>query len=278
MRRAARIAGRRITAGLEQSQSYSSDELDDHSSQASDESAKHSDYEGEGTKGSRSAYSQSGILAEDEIEHGDDENDAQDDDDEVQQDDRDQDCNIAENLLDDEDRRFLALVREQERPKPIMSDTRVSSFTPSRQTVRNGIVQQWSPNTTHTNGTSNVPTTGQAPLTPPTNAEDEAELKRRHLEHEIQMQVEENGIERPKGYTVSFHYNRSVENMHFGRTHPMKPWRLTLTKHLVMGYGLQFAMDNYEALPASAEAVAEFHDPEYVDFLSKCAFPPLRRM
>jgi len=49
----------------------------------------------------------------------------------------------------------------------------------------------------------------------------------------------------------------------------MKPWRLTLTKHLVMGYGLQFAMDNYEALPATKETVATFHDPEYVDFLSR---------
>ncbi|GAM83466.1 hypothetical protein ANO11243_014540 [Dothideomycetidae sp. 11243] len=81
--------------------------------------------------------------------------------------------------------------------------------------------------------------------------------------------VEENGIERPKGYNVSFHYNRRVENMHFGRTHPMKPWRLTLTKHLVMAYGLQYAMDNYEALPASKDTVAEFHDPDYVDFLSR---------
>ena len=49
----------------------------------------------------------------------------------------------------------------------------------------------------------------------------------------------------------------------------MKPWRLTLTKHLIMGYGLQYAMDNYEALPASRETVEAFHDPEYVEFLSK---------
>lgn len=61
--------------------------------------------------------------------------------------------------------------------------------------------------------------------------------------------------------------------MHFGRTHPMKPWRLTLTKHLVMGYGLQYAMDNYEALPASRETVEAFHDPEYVEFLSKYVDP-----
>lgn len=72
---------------------------------------------------------------------------------------------------------------------------------------------------------------------------------------------------------MSYHYNKRVENMHFGRTHPMKPWRLTLTKHLVMGYGLQYAMDNYEALPASRETVEAFHDPEYVEFLSKYVDP-----
>ena len=116
-----------------------------------------------------------------------------------------------------------------------MSTARTSNHVP-RQSLRNGIVQQWEPTSTRVNGTTNV----QAPPTPPTNAEDAAELKRRELEHQIQLSVDANGIERPKGYTVSFHYNRKVENMHFGRTHPMKPWRLTLTKHLVMSYGLQF--------------------------------------
>ncbi|PNS20815.1 Histone deacetylase phd1 [Sphaceloma murrayae] len=144
-----------------------------------------------------------------------------------------------------------------------------ASNTPARQSVRNGIVQQWEPTTTPRSGNSPRTRSVAALQTPPTTAEDEADAKRRELERLIQEQVDENGIERPKGYNVSFHYNRRVENMHFGRTHPMKPWRLTLTKHLVMGYGLQFAMDNYEALPASQETVAAFHDPEYVEFLSK---------
>lgn len=154
-----------------------------------------------------------------------------------------------------------------------MSSTRPAG---GRQALRNGIVQHWEPNsnTRASNGITNGTTNGtrnhhHTPLTPPTNAEDEADYKRRELENLIQQQVEDNGIQRPKGYTVSFHYNRRVEEMHFGRAHPMKPWRLTLTKHLVMGYGLQFAMDNYEALPASQETVAMFHDPEYVDFLSR---------
>ncbi|KAL1297596.1 hypothetical protein AAFC00_006158 [Neodothiora populina] len=146
----------------------------------------------------------------------------------------------------------------------------------ARQSVRDGIVQQWDPS--HANGASTAVNTSHAPLTPPMNEADEYQVRRRVLEEKIMRQVEENGIERPKGYNVSFHYNRRVENMHFGRTHPMKPWRLTLTKHLVMGYGLQYAMDNYDALPASKEAVEAFHDPEYVDFLSKVSpetFPEL---
>lgn len=83
------------------------------------------------------------------------------------------------------------------------------------------------------------------------------------------LQVEENGITRPKGLTVSYHYNSTVEDMHFGKTHPMKPWRLTLTKHLVLGYGLQYAMDTFQALAATRAQVRAFHSPDYVDFLSE---------
>lgn len=149
----------------------------------------------------------------------------------------------------------------------------------ARQNVRDGIVQQWQlPR--QTNGPPPRPANNAgAPPTPPMNdAENEAEIKQKILRDKIMQQVEDNGIERPAGYTVSYHYNRRVENMHFGRTHPMKPWRLTLTKHLVMGYGLQFAMDNYDALPASKDTVEAFHDPEYVDFLSRVSpqtFPEL---
>lgn len=131
--------------------------------------------------------------------------------------------------------------------------------------MRDGIVRQWD----STDGEPIQLDSVRAPPTPPTNEQDLSDIRRRELEHQIQLQVDENGIEKPRGHTVSFHYNSGVENMHFGRTHPMKPWRLTLTKHLVMGYGLHYAMDNYEALPATKETVAMFHDPDYVDLLSK---------
>lgn len=85
----------------------------------------------------------------------------------------------------------------------------------------------------------------------------------------IQREADEHGLERPKGYTVSFHYNPHVEYHHFGSSHPMKPWRLTLTKQLVIGYGLEYTMDLYEPRPASATELAVFHDREYLEFLSQ---------
>ncbi len=89
------------------------------------------------------------------------------------------------------------------------------------------------------------------------------------LDQRIQREAQQNGIERPKGYTVSFHYNSEVELHHFGRSHPMKPWRLHLTKQLVLSYGLHYAMDLYQTRRASTEELAEFHGIEYLEFLAK---------
>ncbi|KAF2273118.1 histone deacetylase 3 [Westerdykella ornata] len=83
----------------------------------------------------------------------------------------------------------------------------------------------------------------------------------------IAREAEEYGIEKPRGYNVSFHYNPHVEYHHFGSSHPMKPWRLTLTKQLVIAYGLEYAMDLYEPRPASKDELAIFHDREYLSFL-----------
>lgn len=88
------------------------------------------------------------------------------------------------------------------------------------------------------------------------------------LSEKIQREVEANGIARPKGYTVSWHYNPAVEKHHFGQTHPMKPWRLTLTKSLVLSYGMHLAMDTYMSRAATKDEIAEFHKDEYVDFLN----------
>jgi histone deacetylase HOS2 len=85
----------------------------------------------------------------------------------------------------------------------------------------------------------------------------------------IQREAEEYGMEKPQGYSVSFHYNPHVEYHHFGSSHPMKPWRLTLTKQLVLSYGLEYCMELYEPRPATFEELAIFHDREYLSFLNK---------
>ncbi|KAK5051605.1 hypothetical protein LTR84_003257 [Exophiala bonariae] len=88
------------------------------------------------------------------------------------------------------------------------------------------------------------------------------------VQAEIQREADSHGITRPKGYTVSWHYNPEVENHHFGQTHPMKPWRLTLTKSLVLSYGMHTAMDAYLSRPATKDEIKEFHKDDYVDFLN----------
>ncbi|KZZ89099.1 Histone deacetylase [Ascosphaera apis ARSEF 7405] len=76
-------------------------------------------------------------------------------------------------------------------------------------------------------------------------------------------------VERPKGYRVSWHANPQVEPHHFGSSHPMKPWRLTLTKQIVLAYGMHHAMDLYLARAATYEEMQDFHSDDYLDFLKK---------
>ncbi|KAF2119548.1 hypothetical protein BDV96DRAFT_486982 [Lophiotrema nucula] len=85
----------------------------------------------------------------------------------------------------------------------------------------------------------------------------------------IEREAQEYGMEKPKGYKVSFHYNPHVEYHHFGSSHPMKPWRLTLTKQLVVAYGLEYTMDLFEPRPATLDELAVFHDREYLSYLSR---------
>jgi len=85
----------------------------------------------------------------------------------------------------------------------------------------------------------------------------------------IAREAEENGLEKPLGHNVSFHYNANVEYHHFGSSHPMKPWRLTLTKQLILSYGLEYAMDLYTPRPAFFNELNIFHDKEYLSYLKE---------
>ena len=49
----------------------------------------------------------------------------------------------------------------------------------------------------------------------------------------------------------------------------MKPQRLTLTNHLVLGYGLHKDMDIYQPRMATEQELETFHEADYIDFLSK---------
>jgi histone deacetylase HOS2 len=83
----------------------------------------------------------------------------------------------------------------------------------------------------------------------------------------VRREVEENAIVRPKGYNVSFHLNPEIEKHHFGHTHPMKPWRLTLSKGLIMSYGMHAAMDTYFSRQATEEEMKDFHSGDYLEYL-----------
>ena len=89
------------------------------------------------------------------------------------------------------------------------------------------------------------------------------------VDEKIASEIEKNGIDRPQGYTVSWHTNPEVERHHFGQSHPMKPWRLTLTKQLIMAYGMHTAMDNYLSRPATASEMSLFHKADYLSFLHR---------
>lgn len=91
----------------------------------------------------------------------------------------------------------------------------------------------------------------------------------------VQDEIERNGIVRPTGLTVSWHSNPEVEKHHFGHSHPMKPWRLTLAKSLIMSYGMHTAMDSYTSRTATREELEDFHSEDYLEFLktAKVALP-----
>jgi acetoin utilization deacetylase AcuC-like enzyme len=49
----------------------------------------------------------------------------------------------------------------------------------------------------------------------------------------------------------------------------MKPFRLTLTNELVLGYGLHDYMSVYSPRKATSEEITQFHSQDYIDYLSR---------
>lgn len=60
-----------------------------------------------------------------------------------------------------------------------------------------------------------------------------------------------------------------IGHYYYGPGHPMKPHRMKLTHHLIMGYGLYRKMECYRPHLASPDELARFHSEDYVDFLRR---------
>ncbi|TIB69415.1 hypothetical protein E3P77_00578 [Wallemia ichthyophaga] len=77
---------------------------------------------------------------------------------------------------------------------------------------------------------------------------------------------------------VSYYYSKGIGDYHYGEKHPMKPHRLALTNSLVLGYGMHKYMEMYEPQRATRDEICEFHDQDYIDFLSRLSSPPTPTM
>lgn len=70
-----------------------------------------------------------------------------------------------------------------------------------------------------------------------------------------------------KRTNVSYHYNPEASGYHYGTLHPMKPFRLMLTDHLVISYKLYEKMDLFTPRRATKDELTQFHLEDYIDFL-----------
>ena len=68
---------------------------------------------------------------------------------------------------------------------------------------------------------------------------------------------------------ISYFYDAEVGSVYYGPNHPMKPHRLCMTHHLVMGYELHKQMELYRPRKAHPVELAQFHSEDYVDFLAR---------
>lgn len=67
---------------------------------------------------------------------------------------------------------------------------------------------------------------------------------------------------------VAYFYDSDFGSAYYGANHPMKPHRLVMAHHLIVGYGLHKYMDVIRPRMAYRCELELFHSPEYVDFLS----------
>ncbi|CAO1617920.1 unnamed protein product [Sympodiomycopsis kandeliae] len=90
----------------------------------------------------------------------------------------------------------------------------------------------------------------------------------RNSNSHLALLEDSNHVQKHSKDRVSYFFPKGVGEYHYGMLHPMKPARLTLTNRLVLGYGLDKQMESYSPKCATKEQLAEFHDEEYIEFLS----------
>lgn len=75
---------------------------------------------------------------------------------------------------------------------------------------------------------------------------------------------------------VSYFYDSSLGNYHYGFGHPMKPHRVRMTHDLIVTYGLYKYCDVFRPELLNKEDLIKFHTPDYIDFLAKVSPHNLR--
>ncbi|KAF9619420.1 hypothetical protein IFM89_006995 [Coptis chinensis] len=67
---------------------------------------------------------------------------------------------------------------------------------------------------------------------------------------------------------VAYFFEPSIGDYSYGDEHPMKPNCIVMADNLITHYGLLDSMEVHRPTPASREAITQFHDPDYVNFLA----------
>lgn len=67
---------------------------------------------------------------------------------------------------------------------------------------------------------------------------------------------------------VAYFYNNEIGNYNYGRFHFMNPKRISMAHSLIVGYGVYKDLDVYTTREATKEEIMQFHDPDYVEYLS----------
>ncbi|EZG83563.1 histone deacetylase [Gregarina niphandrodes] len=68
---------------------------------------------------------------------------------------------------------------------------------------------------------------------------------------------------------VAYFYDPDIGSYYYGPGHPMKPQRIRMAHSLILSYGLYKHMDVFRPHDAGHVELAQFHDSEYVNFLSE---------